>query len=558
MLSGAPLLALSLLVALEPVLVDTADLYGHRLLLGRDGSPRVALGVDSGRDSVTLESGAGLRLTGRRAAGQEAVSVDLPPRARFLRTGGREARQRYAVAVAALEGAERSQRHDEVARWRARGERASARDVGLVFGLSGVLIDNRATLVLVRNGASRHQAEQAARELHDRDGVATSVVPLVQTLPELQLEVRAGESTLRFIGTINVVARDGGEISVDGISEGPKKKIGSRTYPGAIALAPDASGRIAVVNLTAVDEILKGVVPSEMFGSAPLEALKAQAVTARGAVFAKLGRRHFADPYVLCNTEHCQVYGGSRAHHPAASRAVDETRGELMFLAGQLVDSVYSSTCGGHTEDAEVAWDMPPKGALRGRRDGPSAADDLARRVAPFEDGVGDASLDGEATDLSNEQHLRQFLAEPPTSYCARSTRVRADKLRWTRRIASDEMDRLLFKYGVGHVQAIEVQGRGVSGRVRGVRIVGDQQRVVIQREWPVRQALGLLNSGAFVVDEERDAKGVLTAFLFRGMGWGHGVGMCQIGAIGMAEAGQNYRAILEHYYNGAQVRSLY
>ncbi len=559
-MSALPCLALlGLLSAAAPDHVSTSELYGHRLLLGPGGRPRVALGLASGRNEVELDAPAGLIAIGRSQAGAELSTTALGRRVKLLRVGGAAARLRYGVAVASLEGAERSRRGRVLAEWRARGERAFSLETGLVFGLSGTLVDNRATLVLVRASGSRVRTERAARELHDSLGIHTTVVPTVKALPRLEIDASGELAQAHFSGTVVLVAADGGTLTVQGIAEGHRRKPGLRSYPGAIAIAPDATGRMAVVNLTEIDSVLKGVVPAEMFASAPLESLKAQAVTARGAVFAKLGRRHFADPYTLCNDVHCQVYSGTKAQHPAASQAVDATRGELMFLAGNLVDSVYSSTCGGHTEDSDVAWDMPPKAALRGRRDGPAADDELARRVLPFgRGGLGDPGADGAATDLSDEKHLRAVLARPPDSYCARSTMVRPTKLRWTKRISSVEMDRLMFKYGVGQVRAIEVMGRGVSGRIRAIRVVGASGKVVIQREWPVRQALGLLNSGAFVLDIERGADGKLSAFVFTGMGWGHGVGMCQVGAIGMAEAGHDYRSILRHYYNGAEIRTLY
>jgi SpoIID/LytB domain protein len=348
-------------------------------------------------------------------------------------------------------------------------------------------------------------------------------------------------------------------IGVDDVVGPGKGKRGARRYHGLIVLVPDSDGHISVVNVAEIDTVLKGVVPSEMYATAALDALKAQAVTARGAVFAKLGKRHFADPFTLCANEHCQVYTGLAASQANTDRAVDQTVGELAFLAGELVDSVYSSTCGGHSENAEVVWDTTPKAALRGRPDSENADILLARRVHPFEHGgLGNPSGDHLDPDLSDETQLRAFLASAPDSFCARASFAKANKLRWQRRISSYDMDRLLFRYGVGHVERLEIQGRGVSGRLRALRIIGDQNTVVIQREWPIRQALGFLNSGAFVVDIERDAKGEIAAFVFNGAGWGHGVGMCQVGAIGMAEAGFDYRAILGHYYNGARVRKIY
>ena len=100
-----------------------------------------------------------------------------------------------------------------------------------------------------------------------------------------------------------------------------------------------------------------------------MEALKAQAVVARGEVFAKIGSRHFLDPYLLCASTHCQVYAGAGVENARTSRAVRSTRGELLFSGPRLVDSVYSASCGGHTEDNDIVWSDPPRKSLRGRPD---------------------------------------------------------------------------------------------------------------------------------------------------------------------------------------------
>lgn len=539
--------------------ISTKTLYAHRLMIGQGGVPRLAVGLASGRRQVQLSAPNGMQVIGQSSEDAPPKIFSLGPQALVRWKKGQAAQMRYAVAVATLEGAQRGRRTSALKLWRKRGERPYAQDVGLVFGLSGVVVDNRATLILIRRSASRTQTERAARQVHDKYGLNAQVIPTVMTLPQQWIEVSSGGTALRLLGSVVFASLDSQPLAVDAIREGPNKKAGWRQVPGLIAIAPDVEGLCAVVNVTSVDAILKGVVPSEMFASAPLEALKAQAITARGAVFAKLGRRHFADPFTLCNNEHCQVYSGYKAYHPRASQAVDETRGELLFLAGQIVDSVYSSTCGGHSEDAEVVWDMAPKAALRGHRDGPQAALELARRVRPFARGeLGQDIIQTSASDLSTDARLRAYLKQPAKSYCAQASMVRPSKLRWSKRIESADMDRLMFRYGVGHVSSVTPTGRGVSGRVTGLRIVGGDGETVIQREWPVRQALGFLNSGAFVVDVERDAKGQANAFVFSGMGWGHGVGMCQVGAIGMAEQGLNNRDILRHYYNGAEVLKVY
>jgi len=296
---------------------------------------------------------------------------------------------------------------------------------------------------------------------------------------------------------------------------------------------------------------VKGVVPSEIFAKAHPEALKAQAVTARGEVLAKVGARHLGDPYLLCAEQHCQVYKGVSAEQHGTSAAVDATRGEALFAkpaplapAGldggssapprRLVDSVYSACCGGYSEDNDVVWGGPPDPSLRGRPD----FDTHIPSMAAYTDGIGDALV-------SRFVHLN-----PIPSYCALSGMAPKDKVRWRRAFTSAQVDSLCAPLGVGHVTALVVEGRGISGRA--LRVEGTQATQRIFSELSIRRQFLMLSSGMFVIEREGDN------WVFTGGGWGHGSGMCQTGAIGRAQHKQTYRQILGWYYSGATPERVY
>jgi SpoIID/LytB domain protein len=304
----------------------------------------------------------------------------------------------------------------------------------------------------------------------------------------------------------------------------------------------DASGALALVAALPMERLVKGVVPSEIFSSAHLEALKAQAVTARGEVLAKIGARHLGDPYLLCAEQHCQVYKGIAAEEAGPGRAVDATRGEALFAkAGRgapsrLVDSVYSAVCGGFTEDNDAVWGGPPDPSLRGRPD----FDVRSRKMRVFRDGIGEALVG------------RFVRMNPVPSYCARSGMARPDKVRWRRAFTRSEVDEICAPLGVGAVVKLAVEGRGVSGRARALRIEGKQATARVYGELPIRRLFRNLNSGMFVVAREKGE------WVFTGGGWGHGSGMCQTGAIGRAERGASYREILGWYYSGAAPVRIY
>jgi stage II sporulation protein D len=314
----------------------------------------------------------------------------------------------------------------------------------------------------------------------------------------------------------------------------------SRTYRGRVYAVVDATGQLAAVNLVPLEALTKGIVPSEIFASAHHEALKAQAVTARGEILAKVGARHLGDPYMLCAEQHCQVFRGAGGEDKRTNAAVDATRGEALFAkgGGPLVPSYYSAMCGGHTEDNDAVWGGPPDPSIRGRPDFPATP-----ATARFAEGIGEALL-------------RPWLDDDVPAYCRTASSSKKAKYRWTRSFTQAQVDELAKPFSVGTVRSLEVEGRGISGRVKTLVIRGSAGEHRVHSELAIRRLFQMLDSGMFVVDAE--GQGAKREFVFRGGGWGHGAGMCQTGAIGRAEQGATYREILRHYYGGADVVRMY
>jgi SpoIID/LytB domain protein len=317
--------------------------------------------------------------------------------------------------------------------------------------------------------------------------------------------------------------------------QGPSSKAAG-SYFGRVYATLDRNGNIAVVNAVPEDRLLAGLVPAEIFPGAPDDALKAQAVAARGELLTKIGTRHAGEPFRLCSSTHCQVYSGAGRETPRTTAAVTATRGEVLFTADgkDLVDTVYSASCGGHTEHSENVWpDIGVHATLRGHRDAASTAGD------PFAAGITAANID-------------RFVEQTPRSWCGVARLGAGERYRWTVTRSSAELDKLLAGYKLGPVRAIEVLERGVSGRARLVRITGANRAETIRGELRIRQTFGGLRSSLFTVTVNGGAA------TFRGAGFGHGVGLCQTGSIGMAEAGKSYKQILSHYYQGSVLRKLW
>jgi SpoIID/LytB domain protein len=426
--------------------------------------------------------------------------------------------------------------------WQARGLFTRVQVVGALYGIAGKVIDNRRYLLLVEEALTPKEATARQAELLRQFGAKTTLFEEVRTPAHGILEVRDAAGSVVGMAQDSLMAEtldaSGFDIRQVEYHVGYENHgFEDRSYRGALQLTVDRFGSLAVVNVVKLEELLNGLVPSEIYARAHMEALKAQAVTARGEVLAKVGTKHLADPYLLCSEQHCAVYQGLTGEAASTTAAVEATRGEALFSKdGRLVDSVYSAMCGGHTENNEVVWGGPPDPSLRGRPDliEPSA---------------------GQPSPTSLEAFLAS--ADLPAA-CRLSSFARPNKFRWEKQLTAAQVNAFTQSLEVGPVQAMALSERGVSGRASVLTLSGEKGATQVRGELNIRRLFGMLNSSMAVVEPTRDAEGRVTGWVFRGGGWGHGVGMCQTGAIGRAEAGQRYQEILRHYYNGAEVAPIY
>jgi len=506
----------------------------------RGGDPQVPIGLMQGHSEVRFSPRGRMRL---RFGGQKDKVLEAPSGSEWTVrvTEGTPAELSARIQLAELPFADKAGLAEAQAQWKARGLAVRTHVLGALYGITGKVIDNRRYLLLVDEELSPKEARERQSELLRQFGVRTILFEEIRTPPRAILEV------LDESGSVVGLAQDSVDAeTLDGAGFNVRRvefHVGyenhgfeNRSYRGALQVEVDRHGTLAVVNVVKLEELLKGLVPAEIYARAHPEALKAQAVTARGEVLAKVGVKHLADPFLLCSEQHCAVYQGRSGEAASTTAAVEATRGEALFSQdGRLVDSVYSAVCGGHTEDNDVVWGGPPNPSLRGKPD-------LLRPVR------------GLPTPKTLEAYLD---AELPTA-CSLSSFARPSKYRWEKRFSVEQVNALTKHLGIGPVHALSLGERGVSGRARTLTLAGEQGVTQVRGELNIRRLFGMLNSAMALVEEERDAEGHLTGWRFRGGGWGHGVGMCQTGAIGRAEAGHRYRDILRHYYNGAEVAPIY
>ena len=350
-------------------------------------------------------------------------------------------------------------------------------------------------------------------------------------------------------------------------------------FKGALKLLATHDGIVAI-NQIDLEEYLTSVISSEMSANASKELLKAHAVISRSWLLAQiekkyhLGQAEASRPaslqqdkdslirwydredhtlFDVCADDHCQRYQGiSRASNPTVVEAINETRGEILTYADQICDARFSKCCGGVTETFENCWEPVHHDYLVALRDD-------ERHDFP---------------DLTQEENARAWITSLPTAFCNTNDQAilsqvlnnydqeTADFYRWEVSYTQDELSELIARktrIDFGEIIDLVPVERGTSGRLVRLRIVGTKRSMTIGKELEIRRALSEshLYSSAFIVEKEGDPK-LPDRFTLKGTGWGHGVGLCQIGAAVMGAKGYDYQAILTHYFPNTAIERRY
>ena len=353
----------------------------------------------------------------------------------------------------------------------------------------------------------------------------------------------------------------------------------TQVFSGTLKLVVEEE-KIVAINILPVEEYLTSVISSEMSANSSLELLKAHAVVSRSWLLAQIEKRKAMsgkdegffsftktkDEYIrwydredhtifdVCADDHCQRYQGiTKASNATVAEAVRATRGCLLMHNNKICDARFSKCCGGVTEEFEYCWED---------------------KHLPYLSAVRDTE-DQQTPDLTNEEEAEKWIRQAPQSYCNTQDKhilsqilnnydqETTDFYRWKVRYTQEELAELIRTNTKGEygdiLDLIPVQ-RGTSGRICKLKIVGSQKTYTIGKEMEIRRILSdsHLFSSAFVVDKGDEKDGVPQWFQLTGAGWGHGVGLCQVGAAVMGEKGYTYEEILLHYYKGASIRKFY
>lgn len=347
-------------------------------------------------------------------------------------------------------------------------------------------------------------------------------------------------------------------------------------FQGALRLISDDLQLVAI-NILSVEDYLTSVISSEMSATASPELLKAHAVISRSWLLAQIEKnkmlataneayssftetdgelirwydREDHTLFDVCADDHCQRYQGitrSFSNLATVRRAVNETRGEVLLYDGKICDARFSKCCGGMAEEFQNCWE-----------------DKKLPYLAKLRDNAGKSGI----PDLTDEAKAIRWIQSRPASFCDTTDKTilgqvlnnydqeTTDFYRWQVVYSQKELSDLVYKRSgidFGTVQELIPVERGTSGRLVKLKIVGSKRTMVIGKELEIRRILSPshLYSSAFLIERKGDA------FILKGAGWGHGVGLCQIGAAVMGEQGYSYEEILKHYYIGVSVKAAY
>lgn len=340
------------------------------------------------------------------------------------------------------------------------------------------------------------------------------------------------------------------------------QRLETQTFRGSLRLLADG-GKIWAINDLPVEDYLESVISSEMSARSSLPLLMAHAVISRSWLMSQIDgntapntQASHGDAFIrwydhtdhtlfdVCADDHCQRYQGiTKETSPNVAEAIRRTRGELLTYGDEICDARFSKCCGGAMEEFQYCWDDTPK---------------------PYLKGIGDTPEET-IPDLTVEENARQWILSSPKSFCNTTDKrilsqvlndydqETTDFYRWRVSYTQEELSKLVEKKlgaGLGTITDMRPLKRGTSGRICELRITGTKKTIVVGKELEIRRALSEshLYSSAFVVEKQGDT------FTLIGAGWGHGVGLCQIGAAVMGDKGYAYDEILRHYYPGAEI----
>lgn len=303
--------------------------------------------------------------------------------------------------------------------------------------------------------------------------------------------------------------------------------------------------QLEVIAVLPIEKYLEGVVPNEIGSDAPFEALKAQVISARTeTMHALISRKYACDNYDICSDVDCQVYGGINKKNAITDSAIKVTEGLCITYNDEIIPAYFASNCGGMSESIEKVW---------------SHRSPAVEYYLPRFDS-------DEELNFNPRENPDEWIGSNPNVFCNAEFNPQLSvwskrNFRWRIEIKKDVLNQNLNEIkSIGDLKRIEILERGYSGRIIKMKFVGEKDSLVLDSELSIRKIINPpLRSSNFIFENySLNDLEIPNTFILRGAGWGHGVGLCQSGAVGRAYAGQDYQKILLHYYPNTKIKKIY
>ncbi len=507
--------------------------------------PKVRIGIIQSSDSVRIKCESAFKIAN---VNNETLLSGNPDESYTLTIASRKpAQMRFQIRAGLYKNPQKAeQKYNEL---KQQGLEVEIRKIGLLLKFDDFEFDNSDYWVTIGNFSTKEDAVK----YRDESGL-TSDIPIVEKVIQ-KATGKIKNDSHQFPDCIRIVP-DNPEtlIQVDDVPIGIEfhwQKKENLDYRGIIEVAFNNDGNLVTINELDIENYLASVNSSEMTPDCPLALLEAQTIAARSTVFATMGKHHYNTTFHLCSDDHCQCYQGAKREQAVSQQAMQNTLGKTLISGDEICDARYSKICGGIMESYENVWDE--------------------RKIPYLIAGIdSDQKIDYPA---DTEERARALITGNPDVFCNTNIYKLPEKLanlystkdlfRWKVRFERKALQKLIAKKlntDFGELIDLKPINRGASGRIIYMDVIGSKKTIRVGKELGIRRILSEshLYSSCFYIEKEMDSNGNIDTFILKGAGWGHGVGLCQVGATVMALKGHESQNILEHYFKNSIVKKLY
>lgn len=431
------------------------------------------------------------------------------------------------------------------------GLKPQIRTVGMMFTINDRKVDNREFWITVGEFSTHNEA----LEFRNQQAEPGEFVVIEKILkPATGAIELAGQKLGDVVRIVPTEQDDTTHITVSNVMIGIQfhwQRYEDLDYRGLIEVGFNNHGKLVVINELDLENYLVSVNSSEMTPDCPIGLLEAQTVVARNTVLATMGKHHYNTNFHLCSDDHCQCYQGKKREQSISRQAVENTWGEVLLHEAEICDTRYSKICGGIMEAYQNVWEN--------------------RNIPYMVSGIdSDQPIDYPA---NTEEKAKNLIDSDIPAYCNTGRYPLPPRLanlystqnlfRWEVIYHRQELEQLISEktgQDIGELEDIIPLTRGDSGRLIYIELVGSKKKIKIGKELEIRRVLSKshLYSSCFYIEKKLDDRGKVEQIILKGGGWGHGVGLCQVGATVMAMKNIPYQKILNHYYKNTQLVQFY